>query len=396
MNYINRLITASLIENPYLLTFLKPFAEDFFDYYAWNQRNILIRQIEQAKRHNGKEYEDKCRQFKQFEEAWKFWKMVGEVVCGQRDEQTGEICLNTTSFIEHANELYHKRKNKAIYDVLTETSKRAVPLSYYYLGEIYLRGIYPAEKDFVAAADNFYFAADKGVSAAAERMGYMYYYGLIGIEADYKRAFEWYEQSAYAGNAAAQERCAYMLLNGFGGIENDNVLARKYAEAAAAKGNKKAQELLIYIYDTNGEEEKADNIFLDYLNSLRCQEQKESAIFFRAIHKAVSAENSAAIKKLLRNKTYKAKKGEIYAQKDLLHLYLTEQKLFKPKRRLSKILFWSEKLCEHSSFAQYVYGYMLYFGIGTEHNEARGIECLKKSAEKGHNSAIRLLRELKD
>lgn len=78
----------------------------------------------------------------------------------------------------------------------------------YYLGDMYLKGMYVSESRETAIS-YFRKSAEKNYPDAKFALGMMYYYGGPGTEQDFALAAAWLEQAADAGNKSAQNFLSY-------------------------------------------------------------------------------------------------------------------------------------------------------------------------------------------
>ena len=92
--------------------------------------------------------------------------------------------------------------------LFSSLDQKGIAAGSYYLGDMYLKGLYVSESRETAIA-YFRKSAEKNYSDAQFALGMMYYYGGPGTEQDFATAATWFERAADAGNEKAQKFLNY-------------------------------------------------------------------------------------------------------------------------------------------------------------------------------------------
>ena len=189
--------------------------------------------------------------------------------------------------------------------------------------------------------------SDYNDEITAYRVGRMYRYG-ISTEQDYWQALDWYRRAAYYGSAAVLPEFEELYENASGNEDYAEELS--ICEEKALAGDNKAMYKLSWMYYF-GLGKKADH-----------------AEAFKWYKKAAEAGNEKAENCLadMQERNIDKEFGELFAR-------------------------CQKEAAEGCADAYYELGWSYYFGLGTEIDRQKALECLEKAAGKGVTAAARLL-----
>lgn len=184
-------------------------------------------------------------------------------------------------------------------------------------------------------------SASSGDVAAQFKLGEIIYYGY-GLEQNKTKGLEWYQRAADGGHAEAQYVLSGIFLN-------DETKSLKWLERSALSGYARAQcELGVMLYCGVG----------------------------------IKKNEAKGIEWLERAST----NGQPEAQTILANIYHGYHGIRKNQAEVD-LACYNQAVASGNAGAQYLLGCSYYVGIGSEKNEARGIELLKLAAERGHVAA---------
>ena len=216
----------------------------------------------------------------------------------------------------------------------------------YELGEMDYYGEGIKAPNSMAAYRKWCKAGKKNHSEALNSIGSLYITGALGKD-NYKKAMEYFEKAIKKKNADAMFSASVLLFKGIGTKQNIP-RAKKLLKKSMDLGCSDSQYLMAE-YLMKGEFFKKDG-------------KKAMQYYFDA-----------------------ANKGNVFALKKIAMFYSTDKLSMKDEKRAVKI--WTELALSGDDEAMFMFGCFLMVGYNVEKDVIKGIEWIKKAAERGNENA---------